>query len=207
MIFKNREDAGERLAKALKKYEHCRDAVVVALPRGGVTVGRVVADRLGLPLDLVVTRKISAPLDDEYAIGAVTEAGHVIWNEAERAAAGDEYTKAAVAKQQAEAQRRLRTYRAGLPPRNLRGKTVIIVDDGVATGFTMRAALATVKAELPAKTIVAAAVAPPDVIRQLKREADEVIVLESPLDFMAIGDFYEDFPQLDDQQVIRLMKL
>lgn len=206
MPFVDREDAGRRLAERLKRHAGKPDAVIVALPRGGVVVGREVADALRLPLDIVVPRKIGAPGDPEYAIGAVTEEGDAVWNEAERRKAGKAYLDETLAAERAEARRRLATYRAGMPPRALRGKTVIVVDDGVATGRTMRAALATVKKEGAARIIVAVPVCPPDSLAELGTEADETVVLESPRAFGAIGASYESFLQTDDATVIRLLR-
>ena len=206
MQFADREDAGRRLAKRLSHYAGKPDTLVVALPRGGVVVGREVADALRLALDIVVPRKIGSPGDPEYAIGAVTETGEPVWNERERERADPSYIDAAVGRELAEARRRLETYRAGFPPRLFRGITVIVVDDGVATGYTMRAALATVKRERPAAVIVAVPVCPPDSRAVLEAEADEVVVLETPKMFGAIGAYYENFPQVDDATVIKLLR-
>ncbi len=206
MPFADREDAGKRLAGRLKKYAGKPDTVVVALPRGGVVTGREVADALRLPLDIVVPRKIGSPGDPEYAIGAVTEEGDAVWNESERRAAGEEYLAATLAAERAAARRRLATYRAGMPARSLRGKTVIVVDDGVATGHTMRAAVATVRREGAARLVVAVPVCPPDSRASLEAVADEVEVIESPRAFAAIGAHYGAFPQVSDGEVLRLMR-
>lgn len=206
MRFLDREDGGRRLAKALEAYGGRKDVVVVALPRGGVVLGRVVADALGAPLDLVVPRKLGAPGHEEYAIGALTESGEPVWNEAERPRFDPADLDAAVEKERAEAKRRLATYRAGLPPRDLAGKTVIVVDDGIATGYTMRAALRSVRAERPAKLIAAVPVGPPDIEAALAGEADETVALTTPLEFFAIGNFYDEFAQVDDETVVRLMR-
>jgi len=206
MIFADRLEAGEKLAAALQKYAGRKDTAVVALPRGGVVPGRIVADALGAPLDIVVPRKIGAPSNEEYAIGAVTEEGHVVWNEVERAMFDTAKLDVIVKKEVAEAARRLGKFRAGLPPRDLRGKTVIIVDDGVATGFTMLAAVATVRSMRPRKIVVAVPVGPPDSIARIGSAVDEVVVLEQPVIFGAIGSFYEEFDQVDDSIVIRLLQ-
>ena len=205
-MFKDREEAGRKLAEALEKYKGLKNAVVVALPRGGVVLGRIVADALGAPLDLVVPRKIGAPFNEEYAIGALAESGEAVWNEEERARCDAEALRTIVAKERQEAGRRLSVYRKGLPPRDLKGKTVILVDDGVATGYTMRAAINTVKAGKPEKIVVAVPVGPKDTLGELKREADEVVILHTPVLFFAIGGFYEAFPQVEDEAVIELMK-
>lgn len=205
MQFQDRQDAARRLAEKLKAFSGRADVVVIALPRGGVVLGRIVADALAVPLDLVVPRKIGAPGNKEYAIGAITEEGDAVWNESERVQAGESYLKKEVAKQQAEARRRLDLYRAGLPPRRLNGKTVIIVDDGVATGFTLLAAVRTVRAAGPAKIVAAVPVAPRDSAERLKSEVDELVVLETPRLFWAIGAFYDEFGQVEDEEVIKLM--
>ncbi len=205
-MFKDREEAGRKLAEALEKYKGLKNAVVVALPRGGVVLGRIVADALGAPLDLVVPRKIGAPFNEEYAIGALAESGEAVWNEEERVRCDAAALRHIVEKERKEAERRLNVYRKGLPPRDLKGKTVILVDDGVATGYTMRAAINTVKAERPEKIVVAVPVGPKDTLGELKREADEVVILHTPMLFFAIGGFYEVFPQVEDEAVIELMK-
>jgi predicted phosphoribosyltransferase len=205
MPFADREDAGRQLAEALASHRRTKNVVIVALPRGGVVLGRVVADFLGAPLDLVVPRKIGASGNEEFAIGAITEEGDAVWNEAERAMADPDYLEQEVKKQQAEARRRLGLYRAGLPPRDLKDKTVIIVDDGIATGYTMRAAVNTVKAAGAARVVVAVPVAPPDSAEALRVAVDEVVVLETPRLFWAIGAFYGEFGQVDDETVVKLM--
>lgn len=206
MQFKDRQEAGKKLAEKLAAYKNAPDAVVVALPRGGVVLGRIVADALGLPLDVVVARKIGAPGNPEYAIGAVTVSGDVIWNEAEKAMADAAYCDEEVRKQMAEARRRQDTYRGGWPPRDLKGKTVIIVDDGIATGFTVRASARTAKNEGARKVVIAVPVAPADSLASLASEFDEIVVLHSPELFFAIGGFYGDFPQVDDKTVIDLLR-
>lgn len=206
MLFKDREDAGRRLASRLAAFKGDPEAVVAALPRGGVVTGRVIADALGLPLDLVVPRKIGAEGDREYAIGAVTEEGDVVWNEHERRAADRGYLSAEVEAQKKEAARRLATYRAGLAERSFEMKKVLLVDDGAATGLTMRAALATVRRARPAMVVIALPVCPPDTAETLAREADEVVILDSPEPFTAIGASYGDFPQVEDAEVLRLMR-
>ncbi len=206
MIFTDREEAGRKLAEVLKKYRGQKDVIVVALPRGGVVTGRVIADALSVPLDLVVPRKIGAPFNEEYAIGALTETGETIWNEQERERVDQKVLDQIIEKELREAKRRLRVYRRGLPPRNLKGKTVILVDDGVATGNTMRAAIKTARAEKPGKLIVAVPGGSEDVIEQLRTEIDEVIVLTN--EFVgAVGNLYQTFPQVEDAEVIKLMRL
>ncbi|HJV32664.1 MAG TPA: phosphoribosyltransferase family protein [Patescibacteria group bacterium] len=205
MNFRNREDAGRKLAKALETYAGREDVIVVALPRGGVVLGRVIADALEAPLDVVVPRKLGAPGHEEYAIGALTESGEAVWNEAERGRFDHVALDAVMEAERAEAKRRLEKYRAGMPPRDLAGKTVIVVDDGIATGFTMRAALRTVRAERPARVVAAVPVAPGDFKASLSNEADETVILSTPLTFVAIGNFYDEFAPVNDERVIALM--
>ena len=195
MPFKDREDAGRKLAAALAGQAGRKDVTVVALPRGGVVLGRVVADALAAPLDLVVPRKI----------GALTESGEAVWNEAERAAADPQALEEVIAREKAEAIRRLTTYREGLPPRAFKDRTLIVVDDGAATGLTMRAALVSLRRETPARLLVALPVCSRDAKEAIEATADETIVLETPDAFGAVGAFYERFPQVDDAQVIGLM--
>ncbi|HTM67786.1 MAG TPA: phosphoribosyltransferase family protein [Candidatus Binatia bacterium] len=206
MPFEDRADAAGRLAGRLMKFKGDPGAMVAALPRGGVVIGRIVADALGLPLDLVVPRKIGAQGDPEYAIGAVTEEGDAVWNEKERGKADPAYLDDELERQRTEARRRLGTYRAGLPERSFEGKKVLLVDDGAATGLTMRAALATVRRGKAALVVVALPVCPPDTAKELAADADDVIVLEEPAFFMSIGGFYEEFPQVEDDEVLMAMK-
>jgi predicted phosphoribosyltransferase len=206
MVFKDREEAGRKLAAALKAYAGRPDVLVAALPRGGVVLGRVVADALKVPLDLVVPRKIGAPGHEEYAIGAIAESGEAVWNEAKRRNFDPRDLTAIVEREKVEARRRLGTYRQGLPPRDFRDKTVLLVDDGVATGYTMRAAIRSAREEGPKRIVAAVPVCPEDSLSILKKEADEAVVLHVPILFFAIGAFYGEFPQVSDEEVLRLMK-
>lgn len=204
-MFADRHEAGEQLVRALKEYRGKNNVIVVALPRGGVAIGRVVADALQAPLDIVVPRKIGFPGHEEYAIGAITETGEAVWNELERARVNEEYIQEAMQQEQAEAKRRLNTYRPGRPARDVRGKIVILVDDGIATGYTMRAAIKTLRAEAPAKIVVAVPLSPLETVEELRGEADEIIVLQQPAKFFAIGAHYQEFDQVDDERVMALM--
>lgn len=206
MPFKNREEAGMRLAGKLLAYKDNPDVVVVALPRGGVVLGRIIADALHAPLDIVIPRKIGAPDNEEYAIGALTEDGEVVWNEAEKERYGEEVLAIIVKKEQKEAQRRLSLYRKNLPPRIFKDKIVVLVDDGIATGYTIRSAIKTIHKESPQKIVVALLGGPADTIELLKREIDELVILEIPPMFWAVGQLYEKFPQVEDGEVIGLLK-
>lgn len=205
MIFKNRQDAGQKLAETLQNYKNAPNTIVLALPRGGVVVGYEIAKALNLPLDIVVPRKIGAPGNPEYAIGAIAETGDAILSEEEVRYVKKEWLKQAMEEEKKEAQRRLITYRPGPPP-DLKNKTVILVDDGVATGFTMRAAVASIKARQPAKIIVAVPHGAQDSLEKIKSEADEVVCLYSPAAYWAVGAHYEEFPQTSDEEVIELLK-
>ena len=204
-MFKNRQEAGQRLAQALQKYKNAADTIVLALPRGGVVVGFEIAQALNLPLDIIVPRKIGAPGNPEYAIGAITETGEAILNEKEVESVDRAWLKRAMEEEKKEALRRRTAYRAG-PPAELQGKTAIIVDDGIATGYTMRAAVASVKARLSAKIIVAVPHGAADSIAQLRQLVDEVVCLCTPAMYWAVGAHYEEFPQTSDEEVIELIK-
>ncbi|HBB44390.1 MAG: Phosphoribosyltransferase [Parcubacteria group bacterium GW2011_GWA1_44_13] len=202
-VFKNRIDAGAKLAEILIDLKNA-DAIVLALPRGGVVIGKEVAQALGLPLDIIVTRKIGAPGNDEYAIGAIDITGAGVWNEAERAYVDPKWLEHKIESEKKEAIRRFETYRKGMGQLSLKNKTVIIVDDGIATGLTMQSATAYAKREGALKVVVAVPVASTESVRALKSVA-EVRILETPIFFSAVGEWYEDFPQVSDQEVIRTL--
>jgi len=204
-MFDNREQAAALLANEVAKQEW-EHPIVVALPRGGVPVGAVVAQKIKAPLEIVVPRKIGSPQNDEYAIGAVTEDGEVIWNEVEHALANEVWAEKVIEKERTEARRRRKLYGLGKKKMSFKHKQVIIVDDGIATGLTMRAAIASVRMDEPAQIIVAVPVASKDSLSQIKDLVDSVICLDSPGLFMAVGSHYRDFPQVNDEQVIGIMK-
>jgi len=207
MIYKDRVQAGQKLAEKLIKYKNQKNTIILALPRGGVVTGFEIAKILNLPLDIVVPRKIGAPQNEEYAIGAITESGEGILNQETIASLNitKDYLEQTIAKEKKEAQRRLETYRQNRPPLNLSDKTVIIIDDGIATGLTMRAAIKSIKEKKAKKIIVAVPVSAQDSLKTIKQEVDEVICLHAPLFFGAVGAFYEQFGQTTDQEVIDLM--
>lgn len=207
-IFSDRVEAGRRLAEALKGYEG-REVVVLAIPRGGVVVGYQVARRLGAPLDIIAPRKIGAPYNPELAIGAVAEDGTIILDEGlvRRLGVTESYIGEESERQREEIRRRLRLYRGEAPYPDLKGRVVILVDDGVATGSTAKAALASIRRRGPEEVVVAVPVAPPSTARELEGEADRVVCLYTPEPFYAIGQFYRDFSQTSDEEVVRLLEL
>ena len=206
MIFKDRSDGGRVLAKKLNAYRDRRDAIVLGLPRGGVVTAAIVADKLHLPLDIIVTRKIGAPQEEELAIGAIGEDGQIFLDETlvTSLAVSKDYLNKTIAKEQAEADRRLRTYRGNRSPLVLKNKTAIIVDDGVATGATMLAAIQSAKAKGAKMVVAAVPVAAADSWRKICREATGISV-DTPQYFGAVGNFYEIFPQTEDAEVIKLL--
>ena len=206
--FVDRVDAGRRLASALKNLVD-KDSVVLTIPRGGVVVGYEVAKALDLPLDIIIPRKIGAPSNPELAIGAMTEDGTVLLDEqiVKSLRVSEEYIRQESEAQKREIQRRLTLYRGDVPYPILENRSVIIVDDGIATGSTMKAALASVRNRGARSVIVAIPVGPPSTIRELEEKADMVVCLRTPEPFYAIGQFYANFAQTLDEQVTRLLKL
>lgn len=202
MIFADRIDAGERLAKGLAHLAGS-ECVVLAIPRGGVIVGEVIARELGAPLDVVVPRKIGAPGNPELAIGAVAPGIRVLDPRMVGAlGVTDRYLEREIAEQEAEIERRQHAYRGGRPPRPVEGRVAIVVDDGVATGSTAVAALRWARARGAGRVVLAVPVAPPQSLERLRAEADEVVVLETPQPFLAVGEWYRDFDQTTDEQVV-----
>ena len=206
MLFRNREEAGRRLAKALEGFKG-RDTVVLGIPRGGVVVANEVAKALGARLDVVVTRKIEAPGEPEYALGAVTQEGEVIMDRqaAESLGASPAYLDDQVRKKREEVRERMERLRGSAPYPDLRGKVVVIVDDGIATGSSVGAAVMSVRKRNPREVVVAVPVAPRDALEVLKEEGAKVVCLETPGPFLAIGEFYGDFDQVEDLEVKRIL--
>ena len=200
-MFDDRTDAGERLADLLVEREVEAD-IVLAVPRGGLPVGRAVADRLGVPLDIVSARKIGAPWNPELAIGAVASDGSVWLNEELIAQSGidDEYVVDQREREREAARDRVDEYRGQRPPLDLTGKRVVVVDDGVATGATMHACLRQVAADGADRIVLAVPVAPPDTLERLEAETDDAVCVETPSNFGAVGRFYRTFDQVTDEQ-------
>jgi len=206
--FRDRADAGRRLAARLSGRPELADAVVLALPRGGVPVGREIADALGADLDVMVVRKLGVPGHEELAMGAIASGGVRIMNDEVLSMLyiSETDVERVAMREQAELERRERAYRGMRPAPRVRGRIAILVDDGVATGSTIRAAIAALRRQEPARIIVAIPVAPPDVCEMLQQEADEVICLLTPEPFGAISLWYDSFPQLSDEDVRVLLQ-
>lgn len=207
-MFKDRKDAGTQLAESLKEYIGQEDVFVLALPRGGVVTGVEIANRLWAPLDVLIVRKIGHPMQPELAVGAISETGSIVYNEDVVASVGvtKDYLRGEAARQREEIARRQQLYRSGQKLVNLRGKTVILVDDGIATGATMKAAVETLKREQVGKLIVAVPVAPPYTAAELQRMVDAFVCLDIPEDFMSVGNYYWDFTQVTDADVTQLLR-
>ena len=205
-MYKNRVDAGKRLAEALLRLRR-EDVVVLGIPRGGVVVANEVAKALKAPLDVVVTRKIEAPGEPEYALGAVTQEGDVMMDRqaAESLGASMEYLDDQIRLKREEVKDRMQRLRGTAPYPELGGKVVSIVDDGIATGSSVSAAVMSVKKRRPKEVIVAAPVAPADAVQALSEDGARVVCLSTPGPFLAIGEFYEDFGQVEDIEVKRIL--
>jgi predicted phosphoribosyltransferase/dienelactone hydrolase len=203
-VYATREEAGRLLAQRLRSFQHS-DAVVLGIPRGGLPVAREVADALGVPLDVIVVRKLGAPGQPELGIGAVVDGDHprAIFNQdiIEQLGVEDEYINGEIERQLKEVHRREVAYRGGQPKIPLTGKTVIVVDDGIATGSSTRAALRGVRRQEPKRLVLAVPVAPAESLEALRGDADEIVCLETPEDFFAVGQFYRDFHQVGDDEV------
>ena len=206
--FKDRIQAGELLAKRLEAYAGRPDVVVLALPRGGVPVGYAVAKALNVPLDVMVVRKLGLPGHEEFAMGAIASGGEYVLNRdlLERVGMPGQMIEATARRELAELERREKLYRAGRPPLQLRGCTVILVDDGLATGATMQAAVKAVRKAEPARIVVAVPVGSPDTCREMSKEADEVVCYCTPNPFHAVGLWYEEFSQTSDEEVEKLLE-
>ncbi len=208
-MFRNREEAGELLAAELGRYRDDPTAVILALPRGGVAVGYQVSLALHVPLDVLITRKIGAPDNPEYAMGAVSETGAVYWNrDALRGLRLSHLQlEQAIHAQKDEVARRVALYRQGRPFPDLTDRTVILVDDGIATGATFFASVETVRQRKPRRLIGAIPVGPSSTLREVRPLLDELVVLMVPDPFYAVGNFYENFAQVEDREVLQYLNL
>lgn len=202
-MFQNREEAAQLIAKRLEHYRGTHP-LILAIPRGGVPMGRIVADALDGELDVVLVHKLGAPGNPEYAIGAVDENGHVELTAAARELRiSQEYIERETQTQLRRMQERRRNYRR--PPADPKDRITIVVDDGVATGSTLLAALSAVRAQSPAKLIAGIGVAPPETAVSLRTAVDELVCLQTPASFFAVGQFFADFSQVTDEEVIALL--
>ncbi len=205
-MFRDRHDAGRQLAFRLQAHRG-EDAVVLGLPRGGVPVAADVARALGLPLDILVVRKLGAPVQQELGMGAVAEGGvhyidpHIV----REVGATQGELEAVIRRELAEVERRVKRWRGERPPLPLAGKTCIVVDDGIATGGTVRAALLALRQKAPARIVLAVPVAPVDTLEALRGVADEIVCVEPVYDLWAIGAWYEDFAQVPDDEVTAIL--
>jgi putative phosphoribosyl transferase len=207
MIFANRKEAGQKLALRLRKYANRGDIVVLGAPRGGVPVAFEIAVDLKAPLDVFVLRKLGVPGREELAFGAIASGGVRILNRdivEGLGITGLDIERVTRAEKQ-ELERRERTYRGGKAPLNVSGLTIILVDDGIATGSTMKAAVRALRQMKPARIVIAVPVAPPSTCNQLRSEADELVCLETPQPFYGVGQFYSDFSQVSDEEVKELL--
>ncbi len=202
-MFSSRQEAAAQIAKRLEPYRG-RNPLVLAIPRGGVPMGRIIADALGGELDVMLVHKLGAPRNPELAIGSVDESGRVelnevaSWYQIEQAYIDQEV-------QQQLARLKARRERYGRPPANPKGRLTIVVDDGVATGATLMAALRTLREQGPERLVAGIAVAPPDTAERIRELVDELVCLQTPEPFMAVGAFFADFSQVTDDEVVALL--
>jgi len=208
MLFNDRRHAGQVLATKLSQYRARGDVLVLALPRGGVPVAYEVAHALDAPLDVFIVRKLGVPGQEEYAMGAIASGGvRVINEEAVRyLRISDEVLDAVAAREEKELERRERSYRGERAAPDVRGRTVILVDDGLATGSTMRAAATAIRSQRPASLVVAVPVAAPDTCEEFRSEVDEIVCAQTPEPFLGVGRWYGDFSQTSDHEVRELLE-
>ncbi|MEM4272401.1 MAG: phosphoribosyltransferase family protein [Candidatus Bilamarchaeaceae archaeon] len=205
-MFRDRFDAGERLAGALSTYKSKKNVLILAIPRGALQIGEVLHRELGAPLDVILTKKIPHPISDEYAIGAVGLEGEYFIDPSAAEGISPQYIEEQRARLSALLEERYRKYHGELKFPSLKGKIVLLVDDGIATGSTMLAAIHMVRKMGAKKIVVAVPVSPPEPLIRIEEEADEVVCLLTTSDFYAIGQFYQDFPQLEDEEAMEILK-
>lgn len=204
-LFENREDAATQLSAALSSYKG-QDPLVLAIPRGGVPLGRIIADTLDGELNVVLVRKLGAPFNPEFAVGSIGESGKIFVAEyAERVGADAVYLAAEADKQLDTIHRRRAQYAAVCPSVSAQGRTVIVVDDGLATGATMRSALAEIRGSQPANLICAVPVASTEAAAHIRSECDSFVCLSIESDFQGVGQFYRDFAQVSDEEAVLLL--
>ncbi|HEY3025561.1 MAG TPA: phosphoribosyltransferase [Pyrinomonadaceae bacterium] len=207
MIFRDRTDAGRQLAARLKRYANRRDVLVLALPRGGVPVAYEAAKELKAPLDVFLVRKLGVPGYEELAMGAIASGGVRVLNKdiIDYLRIPDEVIDAVAAREQQELERRERAYRDDHPPPDVKDRVVILIDDGLATGSTMRAAAASLRLQKPRRIVVAVPVSSPETCDEFRSEVDEIVCAFTPEHFQGVGLWYEDFSQTSDEEVRQLL--
>ncbi len=209
MIFRNRQEAGQRLASRLEKYEGREDVIVLGVPRGGVPIAFEVATALNLPLDFFLLRKLGVPGHEEFAFGAIGSGGVRVLDKrvVESLGLSDLVVERVTRIERAELARREEIYREGRPAPDVQGKTVILVDDGIATGSSLTAGVRALRQMHPAAIVIAAPVAPPSSINRLRAEVDDVVCVAVPEPFYGVGQFYADFSQVSDEEVVQLLEI
>jgi len=207
-VFKDRKEAGFLLARKLTRYKKKKDVIVLGIPRGGVVVAKIISIKLRVPFNIIVTKKIGAPYQEELAIGAVSEGGEYILDQEliDRLNVVKDYIEKVVKDKEREVKERVNKFRLGNLKLRLKSTTIILVDDGIATGATTQAAIKYLRKKKVKKIILAVPVAPKDSILKFRKLTDELIVLETPYDFRAVGQFYRNFPQVSDEEVVELLK-
>jgi predicted phosphoribosyltransferase len=208
VIFRDRKEAGRQLASRLTKYANRPDVIVLALPRGGVPVAYEVAKQIGAPLEVFLVRKLGVPGYEELAMGAIASGGVRVINEdlVRQLQIPGKVIEAVAAEEQCELERRERAYRDDRPPPDVKGRTVILIDDGLATGSTMRAAAAALRGLGPARIVVAVPVSAPETCDEIREEVDEVVCAVTPEPFRGVGLWYKDFSQTTDEEVRELLE-
>lgn len=201
-MFRDRMDAALKLAEKIKKFKE-EDGVVLAIPRGGVPIAFILAKELDWPLDIILIKKIGYPMNHEFAIGAVSMQGRIVNKNIE---VDPDYIESQTLKIREMLKERYHKYMGDRKPAELKGKTVIIVDDGIATGQTIQASVDIAKAENAGKIVIAVPVGPPETVEKFRQQVDEVICLETPEEFYAVGQFYQNFEQTEDEEVIAFLK-
>jgi len=207
LLLYDRHSAGLLLSEKLRTFDHEKNVIIVGLARGGVVVANAISQILGLPLDVLVIKKIPSPGQSELAIGALApdNVSFIDWKFAGSLGIDEGYVARQIRERTEEIKQKTTLYRKGRKPIDLRDKTVIIVDDGIATGATLEAAIKWTRKKHARKIIVGIPVAPDGVIHKIKPEVDELVILETPHDFSAVGQFYKDFPQIEDGEVVQLL--
>lgn len=208
MIFQNRDEAGRKLAEALTEYANKESTLILGLGKGGIVIAKTVAQALSLPLDILLTRKIGAPINDEFPIGAITEHGTTYFDTRliRQLQISQDYLDSMVEQEHIEAQKQIALYRENLEASDFTGKRVIIVDDGLATGATAKVAIQAVRERKATEVVLAVPMAPVDAIPELKEAADRFICLHTPDPFYTVKQFYFDFPDIAEEEIVRLLK-